>query len=402
VLSVECFLATAYQDQLLKLANERVDFLQSTSSNTPYFDRVEFRTQTDDFELSKQRYSVRLYTNGLGETEAGRKVYETSLRRSKIQREFQLHQGLKKRYFLVIDLLHSLKILELNRKAKAVYKDMEIVLDKSRNCLDFDIKDLIDASDDHTETQLEVIEIESRVKNIEDAIRWCVSAEGPVTFSTENMADTDLIRDITKQLGDTLAPDNAAVNDSNLRVELARNWHELEEAQSRKHIRFLELSYDNEERHDASKAYFLELGVTLPFVVSNRLDVNRRKLQLLTEESREKELKRTLEERLATSSGDIKRLLAQYAVLSEVKQQAGTETLLKLYMQIEGVSPLVLLEMKESVLKRDIALERIRYEIFTNYIDLLDITGKLSEKPLRNYISADLERITPCEGDVRK
>ena len=402
VLSVRCFLATAQHDCLLQNANEKVGFLQATSPNTPFFDKVELRTQTDEFELSRERYSVRLYPNGLGETKAGRKIWETSLQRSRIQRELLLHQALKKRYLLVIDLLCSKKILAISRQIKSVYEDMVTALEKSRNSLDFDINDLIGASDDLTKAKLEIIELEARVQSVENSILSYMLAEGPIAFSTENLAGIDVIRNLSQHFGDTPAPDNVYVKDSSLRVEIAKSRHALEKAQGRRYIRFLEVSYDNEERDDSSRAYFVELGITLPFVNSNRLDINRRKLQLLTAQTCDKELKRTLEEGLATCSGDIKRLLKEYAVLTEIKQQTATDSLLKAYMQVEGISPLVLLEMKESILKRNIALEKIRNELFISYIELLDITGKLSEKPLKNYISADLEFITPCEQDVRK
>jgi hypothetical protein len=397
VLSVRSFLATAQHDPLLQHANEKVDFLQSTSSNTPFIDRAELRTRTDDFELTRQRYSIRLYPNGLGETDAGRKVYETSLQRSRVQRELQFHQALKKRYLLVLDLLHSVSILELNRQAKAIYQDRVTVLEKSRSSLDFDINDLIGAYDDLTETELEIIELEASKQSLEDSIGSYMPTKGEILFSTENLVNVAVIRNMAQQIIDRPAPDNVYIKESLLRVDCAKSSHALEEAQSQNHLRYFEISYDNGERHDSSKAYFLELGIRFPFINSNRLDINRRKLQLLTAQASDKELKRTLEEGLATCSGDIKRLIKGYAVLTEIKQQATTDSLLKDYRQVEGISPLVLLKMKESILKRNIALDKIHNELLIGYIELLDITGKLSEKPLKNYISADLEFITPCE-----
>ena len=52
-ISVTDFLAAALQDSLLDTRNEIIDYLNSTSSDSPFFDRVELRTQTERFELSR-------------------------------------------------------------------------------------------------------------------------------------------------------------------------------------------------------------------------------------------------------------------------------------------------------------------------------------------------------------
>ena len=64
-------------------------------------------------------------------------------------------------------------------------------------------------------------------------------------------------------------------------------------------------------------------------------------------------------------------------------------------MRIEGGDPLVLLEMRESILERDVDLATVTSEIYSSYIELLDVSGKLSEQPLKNYISAGLEPLRP-------
>ena len=104
-----------------------------------------------------------------------------------------------------------------------------------------------------------------------------------------------------------------------------------------------------------------------------------------------------LEKRLARDltklSGDLKKLLEQYDLLMEKKEAGNIEAAMERYMHLEGVRPIVLLEMRESILQRDVALEELWRDINTSYIDFLDKTGKLVEKPLRNYISPNLEQI---------
>ncbi|MDY6972672.1 MAG: hypothetical protein SV775_10135, partial [Thermodesulfobacteriota bacterium] len=67
------FLATAIHDYTLVSQTEKVDFLYAATPNTPFFDRIELRSESDEFESSRQRYSLRFYPNGWGETANGKK-----------------------------------------------------------------------------------------------------------------------------------------------------------------------------------------------------------------------------------------------------------------------------------------------------------------------------------------
>jgi hypothetical protein len=139
----------------------------------------------------------------------------------------------------------------------------------------------------------------------------------------------------------------------------------------------------------------VQLGFRLPFINSGRLDINRRKLAFLTEKRCYAEFKNMLSENIRVFAGRLHSLLRQYEVVLANKKLGGIESSLKSYMRLEGADPLALLELKESILKRDISLANIQHEIFLNHIELLDVSGKLSETPLKNYISASLEPITP-------
>jgi hypothetical protein len=60
---------------------------------------------------------------------------------------------------------------------------------------------------------------------------------------------------------------------------------------------------------------------------------------------------------------------------------------LEKYRSIEGLSPLILLKVKENILLKQqmaIALEK---EILTEYIELLDLSGWLVKEPFVNYFS---------------
>ena len=391
-ISVSDFLATAKDDPLVQHQKDKIDFLHSTSSNTPYFDKVEIRTQTGEFEIERQEYSVRMYPKGFGSTKAGKKVYDATVRSNETQQELVLHQALKERYLIVIALLHSQNLLTITEQLLEVFREKSTVLNKMRNTLDFDINDLVKAEIGQTDRQLELIGLENTLHGIKNQIRIYSGEDGPVTIDTSTLAEIEVVIKTIEQTNTAPTLDNIHLKDSAFRMELAKGMYELEKAEGRRYISFLEASYDTEERHNAAKVFScgFGLGIRLPFIKPNRLDSNRRKLQFLEKKSLFAEQEKTLAENMNTISNTLKRLLKQYEILNEKTGQGTAKTTLKRYMQLQGVDPLVLLEMKESILRQEMTFENICYEIYTQYIELLDLTGKLSNRPIINYISKEM------------
>ena len=74
---------------------------------------------------------------------------------------------------------------------------------------------------------------------------------------------------------------------------------------------------------------------------------------------------------------------------------------------MEGINPLNLLKIKESMINGDIQLNRINYLILSRYIELLDVRGKLSDKPLKNFLSKEdgiywKEHLFPPEKEIKR
>jgi hypothetical protein len=45
------------------------------------------------------------------------------------------------------------------------------------------------------------------------------------------------------------------------------------------------------------------------------------------------------------------------------------------------------------MLKNEITMQKIKYQIYETYIKLLDCSGKLASYPLMNYLSKSIEKL---------
>jgi len=387
-MTIPAFLTTAKEDARLSGADERTEFLLRSSANTPFFEKIEFRTETDEFKASRQTYRVRAYPNGWGKTKAEQDEYNATVNSSKQHRDLLVHRALKKRYLLVIDFLHIRSALELNRRLREVYGDRMTVMKKSAGTPGFDITDLLKAAERYAQQQLYVIELENNLSFIENAIFKYAPAQDSIVFDVAGLPGIEQIRTALPDPAQAPDKNNIYLQESSLSLEIARSRYEQEQSESSRLISFLELSYDNQERHDTQEAVAVQLGIRLPFINANRLAMNRKKLRYLDAKEHYEELRLSLAEQLALLCRQLHGLLEQCRVLEAAS--AGMEASAATLSQAAGAEPLTLLQIKEGGLKSSISLTEIRQKIYTSYIEVLDVTGKLSEKPLRNHLSSAL------------
>lgn len=392
-ISIGQFLETAAHDDTLLYQNEKISFLKQSSSNTPFLNEVEFRTKIDRFESDKQTYAVRLKPNGWGEAADGKIVYDRSLQYNEAQRDLLLNNALKQRYDIIINYLHEQQMISLNEALMLVYEERIKVLKQSADDLNFNPNDLIDAENNMIQSQLDLINLKNNIVNIEDEIRKNIPTSDIIRFDTAAMIGIRDIGKIVEKLGMTEECDHIHLEEARLGAELAGAMYRLEISESRKYLTYIEAAYDMDERRNFDKAFSIEFGISIPIVNPNRLDMNRRTLIALKAVSDYANMKRESGEKTTILARDIRRLISQYDVLLEKKEASKAQSSFDIYRRMNGVSPLILLKLKESILKTDISIETITRHVYEKYIRLLDISGNLSAKPLKNYLSPDMEVI---------
>ena len=389
--TVNEFLSSAGQDPTLHFQNEKVSFLEGSRPNTPLIREVEFRARVDQFKESQQRYGVRLSPTGWGETRNGRRVYKARLEYNEAQLELLLNKALKRRYRVLIDFARTRDLLDLNRKLMEIAEDRLDIKRKSIDDLDSDPTALLAAEDDIIQLQLDIIDLENSVRDLEDEIQTAMGAEGPVSLDPVDLIDIDAIKQAIEGFSHPPEVENVHIRRAHLSTELAENRYNLEKAENRRYLSFLQFDYEMDERRDFEEAMILRFGIMIPIVNQNRLDIDRRKITSLREKSDYENLKREVAGEIPFFLRDLERSLKQYDILLQRKAESNAKSSLEVFQQIEGTNPLKLLKMKKSMLKTEVALVKMTRRILKKYVNLLDASGKLLDKPLVNHLSRDLE-----------
>ena len=394
-LSIDEFILSAKDDVSFTDQIQLVRLLENSNPNTPLFREVQFRTETEEFDPTRQTYSLRFYPNAWGAKDAGKQYDSAYLAGNGAQADMLLHDLIKTRYMLVIELIHLLNMKKLNNELMIGYDDSVHVLKESVDSPDFDITDYINIKNSFTDTRLELVKINNDITSINNDILRCLESGGIIKetdpdfirFDTSDLIGIDAVRRKTAEFLSTDLKDNVHLKVDETELEIEKRKYDLEEAKSKRLIEFFQVSYDADEFNDNKKAFSVGLGIKLPFFGSDNRDLIADKIKILNENRDYENKKRTLSEQISKRIDELGSKIFQYNILKQAGRDGELESLLNIYMNFESSNPMTVIKIKEKILKRDMALETKRYEIYSDYIDLLDVSGKLSEKPLINYLS---------------
>jgi hypothetical protein len=396
---ISTFILTALDDGDLKDQKKNIAYLEGSSANMPIIDDIEARVRNRAFEFDKQRYTLRVEPRGFGETRASTKYYKTTVKHQKQKKDVLVNELLTDRYNYIIELLNRQTLYNMNNGLITVYEDRIKVLQKQMENMECDLNDIIKAEDKLTQLKFENIERKRRINRMKEKIGKEIKDNSFTGFDTSGFVDIEGINKEVNTTAFTVDKNNVYLEYDRLDFQRAKSRYDLENAEGRRYLSYLEFSYDHGERfdelerkkegkeYDLNRTYLMELGIRIPYINVDRHDIHRRKLSYLRAKEDYKAMRRRLERRTEKDVEDIKLLVSQYNFLTARRDDVKAESSLKKYLEMDGVDPLILLSIRESIIENDIELEKIKFDIFRNYIRLLDASGKISEKPLRNYLS---------------
>lgn len=393
VVQVRNILQSAHQDIIYKSQKEKLDYLTYNPYEVPLFDRVEFRTETHDFELGKQEYAIRVSPNSFKERKYNKKYYQSSLRLNQIRKLEALNEALADRYEYIVNLIKNGKVISIKQQLKLLLEDRINVLTQTQNTINFDYEDLLDAEDDYHDVKLDIIDLERKTERLKFEISEFLGLEDDFELDTAGMVDVNFIEAYINTLDLKSDSSNLQIAKGMENVTLAEFDFKEERADQNNPLGFFQTSYENDQNDPFKNDIRLGFGIRLPIANSSQPRLNRLHLRQLDKESDLEIIKDDVSKNKDQSIEELRVLLLKYNTTKQTIEEGNSETSLRRYLSIEGISPLILLKIQESIIKKETTLSNLEKKIFDEYVRLLRDSGKLVEQPLKNYFSKLFEPI---------
>ncbi|MFW6221764.1 MAG: hypothetical protein ACOC4C_04790 [Fibrobacterota bacterium] len=398
-------LVTAQTDPVVLSQDNTTAAVRKSFPGIPGIDDIEFEVSNTGFDPNESQYKVQVQPRGILETQAARRYNDAIISNAKAKRLQLLNTALYNRYLLYVDLLEYKKLHALYDDLLTVYDDRINVMENSTYSEDFKMERLIEEEKDRTREKMKSLEVEKFISVLNQRAAIFLSDTSFSGFDTSGLVSVETIMNRIETEDYSLDTNNAYFNVYHSELDVAHARHRLEVAENRRYIDAVSFTYDNgdmldeydrkfeHKSYDHKKAFELEIAVRIPRLTRANHDLNRRRSDLLGESENLEQIHEKLSEKVRKDLADLQQLIAQHQYLSARETEVDAEASLKKFLQIDGVDPLILLEIKENIIKNKIEMISIRCGILRNYMYVVDNAGMLSREPIRNYLSEDMEEI---------
>ena len=374
-LTIGEFLESAVNDPRLKNSKEIHDAFDK-GGDTPVVKELEFRTETGNFEIEEQTYELRLHFRGLGETKHSREFVKNSKNILKTQSRLLLSEVFYEKFTSVLTYIRNKKQLALLDSLREILEDKIEVIGKMGAY-----------SDKITDIEMKKTELESELEAVLAEIKAVTGKEVSPAFDREKTISVGEI----KSFADSLDPESAnskALDDLHRqKMLITQSEIALEEAKDRNWFNYVSLQFDTDDRNQKpSRGFSLGFSVSIPGFKSNQNSILKKRLKSINDDSDFYAEKR-LQETLVTSSIlMLRRKIRQYEMMVEKREKEKESGILAKYSSLDGVNPVIILKLKERMVKQEIKTAELEAEIYALYIDLCRLTGVFEEESGKNSL----------------
>lgn len=391
--TVSEFLAGAIGQEAVIFQSQKLDFFNKTANDLLLIEKLEFRTETNEFDFKQQEYLLRISPNSLKRIKTQRQYQQSIKYETEMELEAAWGKAFRERYDLMVNYIYFKEILAIKNKHKVLLGDRATLLKRSVSLPNFDILELIDSEDQVQENIRDILDLENAILTLERVIQRINKTSTLPIIDKEKLLE---VNDLKKALNEFIP--NETGNHPDLKVLSAQIYnssleHEWEMSKSKFSIGYIQGKYGYDLEDNFRKSFSIGIGFDIPLKGQARLDNIDLRIKTLEAESDYLNAKNQLIDKKYSLYQQLQSSIVQYELVSQQLNDSQAEFALQEYSKIAEVSPKAMLKLRENTLKKELLLKEMKLDIIQTFIEYVDIAGLLSQKPFRNYLSKDLDRL---------
>ncbi|HCV50664.1 MAG TPA: hypothetical protein DGP89_04895 [Saprospirales bacterium] len=361
-------------DEIVAKVYEQNTEFTADAYKLPWIEELNVRSETRDWKLRKQSYSLRLRPVSLGERRASSQLYNSWQQELIYLKLDEVYDQVADIHELWIDQDFISRQIELKKQIVALLSDVEKVNAK---------QSLIDAN----KLSL-LLAVKSRIAEINNGIildqkrRYdklrAISAQvqGDYILQADSIDVNGYIQSAKESL---LATNRPYISNSDLLdLQVLRNEMELEKAENNRVLDFVSLEYRGPHDNYLEERVSLGMSFNLPFFNGNQLSIAKIKVEQEQEQYKIEKVKQESLAKLTKIRESIFSNVFEYNSYNKLYSEIEAENL-QLISNMERqaiINPSIKLNHRIQVIENKLSLLKIQESIVKNYLDYLRATDK--------------------------
>jgi hypothetical protein len=340
----------------------------------PWIEELNVRSETRDWKLRKQSYSLRLRPVSLGERRASSQLYNSWQQELVYLKLDEVYDQVADIHELWIDQDFISRQIELKKQIVALLSDVEKVNTK---------QSLIDAN----KLSL-LLAVKSRIAKINNSIILDQKRrDGKLRAISEQVqgdyileADSIDVKGYIQSAKESLLATNRPYisNSDMLDLQVLRNEMELEKAENNRVLDFVSLEYRGPHDNYLEERLSLGMSFNLPFFNGNQLSIAKIKVEQEQEQYKIEKVKQESLAKLTEIKESIFSNVYEYDSYNKLYSKIEAENL-QLISNMERqaiINPSIKLNHRIQVIENKLYLLKIQESIVKNYLEYLKATDK--------------------------
>ncbi len=388
--NMEAFLASARNDISLNPTQAKLDFLKENNFNGPWINRMEFRVGSGDLNWSLDDYRIRITPGNPGELKANKRYYDKQVAILNTEYQDVLNNALIDRYSLVLEHFFEHKKKVNLQKQLEINRQIIEMMSQSTGVYAMDIGDLIDAESDELDIKMGIENAQIFLDEVEYLMKGKYTFSENIIWNEEEFMGTDDILTLFSQFKGKPSGEYIDLVKLDQRNALEAERFNIEKSESLRNIGYFQAGYDANRGNETFEHFGYQIGVRIPIVNPDKPQLNRRKLALMDDEALLDEKKEDHKKDLELAVLRMDHFSQQHKEIIDKMESISTQNILNLQSPGKGIKMADLIKLNEFHMDLMEKKNQVEKKIFKTYIEYLNLNGKLTEFPMRNYLSKNL------------
>ncbi len=391
--SMSDFLGASLNEPGLQSFTLQDNFLSTRPFRLAPFQKLEFRTESNQLDPKRQDYALRLNLANPWETIRSNQYFETYQKLLQMDRNRLLKQVLQVRYEVIIGWIHYHEIRSLKEEDKQTTEKMLAIMEAQRFSTSFDADNYVKLKLDQIEKTIELEEVHFEIENQGRKVAALYEQAGLsiIEWQTTALISLEKLEAVVDSLSQEQVTGGEVAYREN-KVDLATRAWQLEK--SNISMGFLQTQYQNYRIEQGREPWNLSLGFTIPVFNPNKNDMAKRRLNIIEAEG---DLFKAKDEQQAGRElyyQKIKSLIVRHRDINTMMQELNLGTLGHALQQINNSNPIGVIRLHGNLIKLKTMASRLKQEIYLSYIRFLGYSEVIQQLPLVNYLSPDRHAFT--------
>ncbi len=386
------FILAATNDPTVNKFDLQVDYLNNKPYRLSPLQKLEFRTESNQLDPTRQDYALRVNPANPWELKQNNKYFNELKSTLLLEKGIAFKKVLLTRYNLVVELVTINGLKELAKRKLELTQAYLSILEKQQLSGYFDGEDYVDLKLDEMD---KVVDLDKASFAADDAARKVTGLypEASATITKWNLSDVisiEQIKNIVDSL-ETAVPDSTTLSYYEKKIDLANNEYNLEKTNI--NVGYFQAQYQKFRIEQGRKPWSIGLGITIPIVNPNKGDMTNRRLEAIELQQEFKKAKIEIGKDQLRLREELKDLMLRYNAIQEKIYTLNASPLARTLTDMQKSNPVAGVRFQTNLLKLEELVLRLKQNILATYISWLASADVLQQIPVVNYLSKNLETL---------